>query len=79
MARLFGRRGNPYDRNRLLTDAARARKKGRRAKAIALYREVLAVEPENAEIHRRVAPLLAETKQPEAAWECSQRAADGLA
>jgi tetratricopeptide (TPR) repeat protein len=79
MARLFGRRGKPYDRSRLLAEAVRARKKGRREKAIALYREVLAVEPENDDLHRRIAPLLAETKQPDAAWESYQRAVDGLA
>jgi tetratricopeptide (TPR) repeat protein len=79
MIRLLGRRGKPYDRTRLLADAARARKKGRRQKAIALYREVLAVEPENEDLHRRIAPLLADTKQPDAAWESYQRAADSLA
>lgn len=76
---LFGRRGKPYDRVRLLADAAHARQKGRREKAIGLYREVLAVEPENDDLHRRIAPLLAETKQPDAAWESYRRAAGGLA
>jgi tetratricopeptide (TPR) repeat protein len=76
---LLGQRGRPYDRNRLLAKAVRARKKGRRKKAIALYREVLAVEPENDDLHRRIAPLLAETKQPDAAWTSYQRAVDGLA
>ncbi|MBW1683981.1 MAG: hypothetical protein JRS35_02855 [Deltaproteobacteria bacterium] len=72
------RRKKPYDRSRLLKDAARARKKGKRQKAIALYRELLAVEPENADLHRRIAPLLAETKQPAAAWASYRRAADKL-
>jgi tetratricopeptide (TPR) repeat protein len=72
------RRKKPYDRSRLLKDAARARKKGRRQKAIALYRELLAVEPENPDLHRRIAPLLAETKQPAAAWESYRRAVDRL-
>jgi thioredoxin-like negative regulator of GroEL len=79
MNRFFGRRGKPYDRSRLLAKAVRARKKGRRKKAIALYCEVLAVEPENDDLHRRIAPLLAETKQPEAAWSSYQRAVEGLA
>lgn len=79
MVSLFGHRANPYDRSRLLADAARARKKGRREKAIVLYRKVLAVEPENEDLHRRIAPLLADTKQPDAAWESYQRAAEGLA
>ena len=72
------RRKKPYDRSRLLKDAARARKKGKRQKAIALYRELLAVEPENADLHRRIAPLLAETKQPAEAWASYRRAADKL-
>jgi len=72
------RRKKPYDRSRLLKDAARARKKGKRQKAIALYRELLAVEPENADLHRRIAPLLAETKQPAEAWASYRRAVDKL-
>jgi tetratricopeptide (TPR) repeat protein len=72
------RREKPYDRSRLLKDAARARKKGKRQKAIALYGELLAAEPDNADLHRRIALLLAETKQPAAAWQSYRRAADGL-
>ena len=72
------RRKKPHDRSRLLKDAARARKKGKRQKAIALYRELLAVEPENPDLHRRIAPLLAETKQPAEAWASYRRAVDGL-
>jgi thioredoxin-like negative regulator of GroEL len=77
--RLFGRRGRPYDRTRLLAQAVRARKKGRRKKAIALYRQVLAVEPQNEDLHRRIAPLLVKTKQPDAAWESYRCAVEGLA
>jgi tetratricopeptide (TPR) repeat protein len=72
------RRKKTYDRARLLNAATRARKKGKRQKAIALYREVLAVEPENPDLHRKIAPLLAETKQRAAAWESYRRATDGL-
>ena len=72
------RRNKPYDRSRLLKGAARARKKGKRQKAIALYRELLAVEPDNADLHRRIAPLLAETKQPAEAWASYRRAVDKL-
>lgn len=72
------RREKTYDRSRLLRDAARARKKGKRQKAIALYRELLAAEPDNADLHRRIALLLAETKQPAAAWQSYLRATDGL-
>jgi len=55
------RRG--YDRSRLLADAAAARRRGRSRKAIALYRQVLDVEPDNTELRRRVAKLLADTRQ----------------
>jgi tetratricopeptide (TPR) repeat protein len=72
------RRKKAYDRSRLLKDAARARKRGKRQKAVALYRELLAVEPENPDLHRRIAPLLAETKQPAEAWASYRRAVDGL-
>jgi tetratricopeptide (TPR) repeat protein len=71
-------RKKSYDRTRLLSDAARARKRGKRQKAIALYREVLAVEPDNPDLHRRIAPLLAETKQPTEAWASYRRAADAF-
>ena len=72
-------RRNPiYDRSRLLRTAAGARKKGRRKKAIELYRKVLAVEPNDAQVHRKIAPLLAETKQRDDAWKSYQRAAEQL-
>jgi tetratricopeptide (TPR) repeat protein len=60
------RRG--YDRTRLLSQAARAREKGRRRVAIKKYREVLAREPENVELHRAVAPLLAQVGRRAEAW-----------
>jgi tetratricopeptide (TPR) repeat protein len=72
------RRKKPYDRSRLLKDAARARKKGRPQKAIALYRELLGMEPDNPDLHRRIAPLLAETRQSAAAWTSYRHAADRL-
>jgi tetratricopeptide (TPR) repeat protein len=68
----------PYDRSRLLEDAAQARKKGKRQKAISLYREVLAKERDNPDLHRRIAPLLAETKQYAEAWASYRRAADAF-
>lgn len=57
-----------FDRHQILSEAARARAAGRRHKAIGLYRWVLAVEPRNAEVHLRLAPLLAETGQAFDAW-----------
>jgi len=61
-------RTRPYDRSRILEAAAHARARKKRKKAIALYREVLAVERNNAELHARIAPLLAETGQRFDAW-----------
>lgn len=73
----FGRRQS-YDRTRLLRKAVRARKQGRRKKAIKLYRDVLAVEPNDTHVHRKIAPLLAQTKQRNDAWRSYQRAAEQL-
>ena len=64
-----------FDRSRILASAARARAKRRRARAIDLYRWVLAVEPRNPDLHVRVAPLLAETGQEFDAWVSYQTAA----
>jgi tetratricopeptide (TPR) repeat protein len=62
-----------YDRSRILDAASRARAKKKRARAIDLYRWVLAVEPKNGEMHAKLAPLLAETGQHFDAW-CSFKA-----
>jgi tetratricopeptide (TPR) repeat protein len=59
-----------YDRARILDAAARARAKRQRLRAIELYRQVLSHEPQNTELHAKLAPLLAETGQPFDAW-CS--------
>jgi tetratricopeptide (TPR) repeat protein len=77
-AGLFGRK-RQYDRERLLTEAARAQRKGKSRKAVALYQEVLGREPGNAKVHQRLAPLLARTRQPEAAWASYRRVAEPLA
>jgi tetratricopeptide (TPR) repeat protein len=74
---LFARRAH-YDRLRILGDAARAQRKGRRKKAIALYRQVLECEPENPDLHRKLAPLLARTRKPDEAWASYRRAVEGL-
>jgi len=74
---LFSRRPG-YNRRQLLADAATARRKGRSKKAIELYRRVLKKEPRNFDVHRRIAPLLAQTRQPEDALASFQLAADGL-
>jgi len=61
-------RTKPYDRSRILDEAAHARARKKRKKAVALYRQVLAVERNNAELHARIAPLLAEIGQHFDAW-----------
>jgi tetratricopeptide (TPR) repeat protein len=62
------RRSKPYDRNRLLAEAARARTRGKTKKTLELLETVLKQEPSNAELHRRVAPLLATTQRTSDAW-----------
>jgi hypothetical protein len=44
----FLRRAKPYDRTRLLAQAARARTKGKTRKAVSLLETVIAHEPSNA-------------------------------
>jgi tetratricopeptide (TPR) repeat protein len=75
---LFGRKRR-YDRSRLLADAARAQRKGKLRKAAGLYREVLAAEPGNVDLERKLAPLLARTGQQAEAWTSYRRSAEGLA
>ena len=67
MERWFSR-ARHYDRTRVLDEAAHARARKKRKKAIALYRQLLAVERSNAALHARIAPLLAETGQNFDAW-----------
>src|SRR5262245_2093634 len=68
--------GDPrYDRSRLLEEAARAAAGRRIARAIALYRWVLAIEPQNADVHLKLAPLLARRGQRFDAWQSFQSAA----
>src|SRR5262249_33907914 len=64
-----------YDRSRLLESAARHVAAKRIAKAIALYRWVLAFEPANADVHLRLAPLLARRRAAFDAWRSYQIAA----
>ena len=71
----FASRRKIYDRTRILQDAERARTRRQWRRAIALYRRVLAAEPRNADLHRRVAPLLARTGQHFDAWRSFEHAA----
>jgi tetratricopeptide (TPR) repeat protein len=73
----FGRKSN-YDRSRLLSQALRATQRRRPKRAIALYRKILAVDPTDTQVHRKIAPLLARTRQPDDAWESYRHAAEQL-
>src|SRR5512147_2576168 len=52
-----------YDRSSSITRAAKLEGRGKRKKAIAEYRKVLAQEPDNPVIQVKLAGLLANTKQ----------------
>lgn len=74
----FGRdRG--YDRSRTLAQARRAARRGAHAKAIALYERVREVEPNNADLLRRVAVERIRAGQRDEAWRDCRQAAAGLA
>ena len=57
-----------FDRELILEQASRARSRRQWRRAIALYRQVLTFEPNSVEIHERLAPLLAATRQDFDAW-----------
>jgi tetratricopeptide (TPR) repeat protein len=57
-----------FDRDEILEQASRARSRRQWRRAIALYRELLALEPNSVELHERLAPLLAQTGQEFDAW-----------
>ncbi len=67
----------PPTRSELIADADKARAKGRLKKAIAGYRKALELEPGDPVVHGKLAPLLARTKQSEAALESFHAAARG--
>jgi tetratricopeptide (TPR) repeat protein len=58
----FGR-PKPFDRTETLEAADKARSKGRRVKAIAGYQKILEHHPEDAAVHGKLAPLLADAKR----------------
>ena len=59
----------------LLTDAHRARNKGRSRAAIRLYRRILVENPRNLEVALRVAPMLAYAGEGFEAWQLYRRVA----
>ncbi len=70
-------RNSSYDRFDILAAAEKARSKGRLRKAIAEYRKVLEVDPDDYGIHGKVAPLLAECKRLDEAWSSFVAAGKG--
>lgn len=72
-------RDKSYDREALLQRAADALRRGRRDKALGLYERVLANEPQNPELQRRAAPLLASAGRTKDALACYRGAAEALA
>jgi tetratricopeptide (TPR) repeat protein len=71
-------RDRVFDRSKLMKRAAGARNKGKHKKAISLYRQVLEAEPESPEIHQKLAPLLARTRQAGEALASYRIAAEAL-
>jgi len=69
------RRRTDYDRKWLLAEAEKARIRGRRRRAISLYRRILAAEPHDPTLHARVAPLLAAAGKRFDAWQSYRQAA----
>ena len=71
------RRRRPRNRTELLAQADRARSRGRLKKAIAGYREALALSPGDPAIHAKLAPLLVRRRLKPEALESFALAADG--
>lgn len=71
----FKKKPEVYDRRKLLDEAERARLRGKRKKAIAGYRKILDQEPNDAVIHGKLAPLLAQSNQREEALRSFHTAA----
>ena len=67
-----------YDRSRILGEAQQARSRKKYEKAIALYRQVLEVEPENVDLLGKIAPLLARARHPAEVRSTYRSAAEGL-
>lgn len=66
----------PYDRKRMLARAAALEGGWRWRRALVLYRQILAAEPHNGELHARAAPLLARSGRCDEAWESFRQAAE---
>lgn len=73
---MFGK-PRPYNRSETLERAEKARAKGNRKKAITEYRKVLANDPADMAVHQKLAPLLAQTGERDAALKSFVAAAEG--
>ena len=71
-------RNKPFDRTTRLRAASEAKARGRHKKALALYEQVLATEPNNAALYREVAPLLVRARRGDEAWTKFRVAAEGF-
>lgn len=72
---MFFLRAKPYDRKSCLEAAAKAQERGRLKKAVSHYRQALEADPDDHFVHAKVAPLLAQMKKFEEAWESFKAAA----
>jgi Tfp pilus assembly protein PilF len=71
------RKERPFDRTEVLASADRARSRGWRKRAIAGYRRVLEVHPEDLAVHAKLAPLLASAGDRAGAVASFRAASDG--
>jgi tetratricopeptide (TPR) repeat protein len=72
------RRRNDYHRDRLIREAREFQRRKKHKKALALLRRVMAVEPNNVEVHALIAPSLAVRGLDFSAWESYSRATAAL-
>ncbi|HEY8211530.1 MAG TPA: tetratricopeptide repeat protein [Myxococcaceae bacterium] len=68
--------GAKIDRSKVLTDADRLRVKGKYAKAVEEYRKVLLLDPKDADVLAKIAPLLVKLGEQEEALRDFRAAAD---
>jgi tetratricopeptide (TPR) repeat protein/Tfp pilus assembly protein PilZ len=75
---MWFKRNKPYSRTKILEDAGKAQRKGRLKKAIAKYMILLKVDPEDYEVHNKIAPLLARKRRFTESWESFKTAGEGF-
>ena len=69
-------KGKPPSRSDLMAKAGKARARGRKKKAIAIYRQLLAGNHDDVDVHAKLAPLLAAKKQQKEAAKSFNLAAE---